>query len=63
MENFLIEMGRAFALLLVLEGIIPFLSPRGWRHMMANLVQSEVAAIRFAGLVSMLLGLFFLYLL
>ncbi len=63
MENFLVEMARAFALLMVLEGIIPFLNPGGWKRLMANLLQSETGAIRVAGLVSMLLGLLLLYLL
>ena len=54
-------MGRslilAFALMLVLEGIIPFVAPATWRETFARLIRLTDGQIRFVGLGSMLLGL------
>ena len=54
-------MGRtlilAFALMLVLEGIIPFVAPAAWRDTFARLIRLADGQIRFFGLGSMLLGL------
>lgn len=47
----------ALALVLVLEGLFPFLSPRGWKHMFARLLDLQDGQLRFFGLCSMLLGL------
>ncbi len=52
----------AVALLLVLEGIVPFLSPDAVRRMMAAMAQMDDRSMRIAGLVSMLAGLGLLYL-
>ena len=52
----------AFALLLVLEGILPFVSPRGYRDMMRTVGQLEDKALRIGGLAIMLAGLVLLYL-
>ena len=51
----------AISLLLVLEGIYPFISPDGWRRMMLVLSQLTDQQLRFAGLTSMLAGLLLLY--
>mgnify|MGYP006425610303 FL=1 len=51
----------ALCLVLVLEGMGPFISPGGWRGMMAQLSQADDRVIRILGLVLMLLGTFFLY--
>ena len=45
------------ALLLVPEGLLPFLSPAGWRHMFEQLLKMSNGQIRFFGLCSMVLGL------
>lgn len=51
------ELGRALGLMLVFEGIIPFLSPNRWRDMAASLANVDDKAMRFIGLLSMLIGL------
>ena len=50
----------AFALMLVLEGIIPFLAPQTWRETFRRLTQMKDGQLRFIGLSSMLIGLFLL---
>ena len=47
----------ALALVLVIEGLIPFMSPRGWKRMFARLLDLQDGQLRFFGLCSMLLGL------
>ena len=51
----------AFALMLVIEGILPFLLPHVWRDMFRRIVAMSDGQIRFFGLSSMLLGLILLY--
>ena len=51
----------AFGLMLVLEGILPFLNPRALRQTLLQMTQLEDRILRFAGLVSMALGLLVLY--
>lgn len=55
------ELLIALALLLIIEGIMPFLSPRGMKQLMQAMLEMEDRAIRITGLVSMLLGLAMLY--
>ncbi len=50
----------AFALMLVLEGVIPFLSPGIWRDTFRRLIQLTDGQIRFVGLSSMLVGVILL---
>jgi uncharacterized protein YjeT (DUF2065 family) len=50
----------ALALVLVLEGIVPFLAPRAWRDTFRRLIQFSDGQIRFIGLTSMLAGLILL---
>ena len=50
----------AFGLMLVLEGILPFLAPAKWRETFQRLIQLSDGQIRFIGLTSMLIGLFLL---
>ena len=52
----------ATALLLVLEGIWPFLSPQGMRKMMLYMAQQDNRSLRTSGLISMLCGVGLLYL-
>ncbi|MEO6364317.1 MAG: DUF2065 domain-containing protein [Caldimonas sp.] len=47
----------ACALLLVAEGLLPFLSPAAWRRVFERALQMSDGQIRFLGLVSMLSGL------
>ncbi|MBT5670915.1 MAG: DUF2065 domain-containing protein [Betaproteobacteria bacterium] len=53
----------AIALVLIIEGIIPFLSPYVWRETFERLVKMSDGQIRFFGLSSMLVGLIILILL
>lgn len=47
----------AIGLLLVFEGILPFLSPNFWRRTMQQMFIQSDRVLRIIGLVSMLLGL------
>jgi uncharacterized protein YjeT (DUF2065 family) len=47
----------AFALMLVLEGLMPFIAPAAWRETFRRLVQLSDGQIRFIGLTSMIIGL------
>ncbi|MBT5332272.1 MAG: DUF2065 domain-containing protein [Porticoccaceae bacterium] len=58
-----IELLRAFALLLVLEGIMPFLYPKGWRELLQSISASSDTSVRTTGLIIMLAGVVLLYLL
>ncbi|MEE8207966.1 MAG: DUF2065 domain-containing protein [Nitrosomonadaceae bacterium] len=51
----------AFALMLVLEGILPFLLPSVWRETFKKLTEIGDNQVRFIGLTSMLIGLLLLY--
>ena len=52
----------AFALMLVLEGIVPFVAPKVWREAFRKFTEMSDGQIRFAGLVSMVIGLVVLFL-
>ncbi|HEV7929560.1 MAG TPA: DUF2065 domain-containing protein, partial [Nitrosospira sp.] len=52
----------ALALMLVLEGLLPFLVPGFWRETFQKLAEMGDNQIRFIGLTSMLTGLLLLYL-
>ena len=47
----------AFALMLVLEGMLPFVAPRVWRETFRRVTEMGDGQIRFIGLTSMLIGL------
>ena len=51
----------AFALMLVIEGILPFLFPAQWRETFRRITQFSDGQIRFFGLSSMLVGLLLLF--
>ena len=51
----------AFALMLVIEGVLPFLVPNLWRDTFRRLTEMTDGQIRFIGLTSMLTGLLLLY--
>jgi len=50
----------ALALMLVIEGLLPFLAPRLWRETFQRLMQLSDGQIRFFGLTSMIVGLILL---
>jgi uncharacterized protein YjeT (DUF2065 family) len=52
-ENLLL----AFALMLVLEGLVPFIAPSAWRETFRRLIEFSDGQVRFVGLTSMLVGL------
>lgn len=56
------ELAIALCLVLVIEGIMPFLAPRRWRALAMALADVPDNAMRVAGLVSMLTGTLLLYL-
>ena len=51
----------ALALMLVIEGLLPFLAPRLWRETFQRLMQLSDGQIRFFGLTSMIAGLILLF--
>ena len=51
----------AFGLMLIFEGVFPFMSPQGWRDKMAQLMVLEDGQIRFFGLVCVVVGLLMLW--
>lgn len=46
----------AVGLMLVLEGVMPFLSPRGFRRMLSGVARADDRMLRAVGLLSMLAG-------
>lgn len=50
----------AFALMLIIEGVLPFLMPGLWRETFRKLIAMSDGQIRFVGLTSMLAGLLLL---
>ncbi len=57
------ELGKAVCLMLVLEGMIPFLYPTRWRRLVASLALVSDRQLRIMGFISMVLGVGLLYLL
>jgi hypothetical protein len=55
------DLWAAFALYLVLEGLLPFASPRRWREALVAIAELDDGSIRRVGLVSMVAGLALLY--
>jgi len=53
----------ALALVMVIEGVVPFLSPTAMRKMIQAVGAMSDQSLRFGGLISMLLGVATLYLL
>ena len=56
------DLGAAVALLLVIEGILPFLSPALMRRTLQAMLELDDRTLRRAGLTSMFMGLLLLYL-
>ena len=55
-------LGSALALVLVFEGLFPFVSPQGWKRAFSRLLELRDGQLRFFGLCSMLLGLLLFWL-
>lgn len=51
----------AFGLMLVLEGVMPFLFPAEWRETLRKVAQFQDGQVRFLGLTLMLSGLLLIY--
>ena len=51
----------ALALMLVIEGILPFTAPHLWREAFRKLIEMSDGQIRFAGLTSMIIGVVILF--
>lgn len=51
----------AFALLLILEGLLPFANPSGLKRGLARLLELEDRELRIGGLGAMLVGLLLLF--
>ena len=54
------DLFAAFALYLVIEGMLPFMNPRGWRQSIELIGQLSDRQLRIFGLVSMVIGLLLL---
>ncbi|MDO9114428.1 MAG: DUF2065 domain-containing protein [Polaromonas sp.] len=52
----------AFALMLILEGLLPFMAPAVWRETFRKMTELSDGQLRFIGLGSMLGGLIVLFL-
>jgi uncharacterized protein YjeT (DUF2065 family) len=50
------DLFTAFALLLIIEGLLPVLAPQAWQKAMQELSRYNPKAIRIGGIVSMLGG-------
>ncbi len=56
------DLFSALALVLVIEGLLPFLTPGGYRKVVTSMLDMDDRKLRMMGLISMFAGLFFLYL-
>ncbi len=56
------DLFSAFALVFIIEGILPFISPDSWRQTMLQASRFDDRTLRIIGLASMLVGVVFLYL-
>jgi len=51
----------ALALMLIIEGLLPFLAPGAWRETFRRLIEMSDGQLRFIGLSSMVAGLVMLF--
>jgi uncharacterized protein YjeT (DUF2065 family) len=51
----------ALALMLIIEGLLPFLAPGFWRETFRRITEMSDGQLRFIGLTSMLAGLLLLF--
>jgi uncharacterized protein YjeT (DUF2065 family) len=52
----------AFGLMLVIEGLLPFVAPRIWREAFRRAIELADGQLRFVGLASIVAGLAFIFL-
>lgn len=57
-----VDLITAIALVCVIEGIMPFINPAGFRRVMQLALNLDDTSLRFVGLTSMLIGILVLYL-
>ena len=62
MKSYTTLLVTAIALMLIIEGLLPFLLPAVWREAFRRLTEMSDGQIRFIGLTSMLAGLLLLFL-
>ncbi|MBY4677061.1 DUF2065 domain-containing protein [Marinobacterium arenosum] len=60
-EQFWQALAAGFALMLIIEGVIPFLYPQRWRQLVQQLALVSNRVLRWLGFVSMCLGVLLLY--
>ena len=53
----------ALALVLVIEGLLPMISPASWRRVFEQMLQLNDGQLRFAGMASILCGLLLIWVL
>lgn len=53
----------AFGLMLILEGLLPMISPSRWRGLFEQMLQLQEGQIRFFGMLMVLIGLVVIWLL
>ncbi len=47
----------ALGLMLVLEGLLPFIAPQAWRETFKRMIELKDGQLRFVGIVSIIAGL------
>jgi uncharacterized protein YjeT (DUF2065 family) len=55
------DLFAAIALLLVFEGMMPFINPARWRYVIRMVTDQSDRALRIMGLLSMLMGAILMY--
>lgn len=58
----LIAFLTALGLMLVIEGLLPFINPHGFKRTLAMVCQAEDRVLRIAGMASMIAGVVLLFL-
>ena len=56
------NIGIAVALILIIEGFMPFLNPTGWRESLRQVSEMDEKTLRTVGFFSMMFGVILLYL-
>lgn len=56
------ELAQAVCLVLIIEGVLPFLYPSRWRRLVVSLSMVSDSQLRLVGLISMLVGVLVLFL-
>jgi uncharacterized protein YjeT (DUF2065 family) len=54
------DLMTAFALMLIIEGVLPMVAPQAWQRAMQELSRHNPKVIRVGGIISMLAGAFLL---